>query len=120
MRKSPYTWRLNLPKPVESYYYPGFTIGGPLLIPRTSFNHSRNKLFFSAGDEYMKRQLPGTPHELFVPTVQTLAGNFSPEYLATLGQAGLSGVVLQREVLIQVSDHEVVGDHAKRAEWLYI
>jgi hypothetical protein len=84
---------LGFPKPVESYYYPGFTIGGPVLIPRTSFNRSRDKLFFFAGYEYMKQQPPGTPHELFVPTAQMLAGNFSPEYLATLGQTGQSGVV---------------------------
>jgi hypothetical protein len=80
-------------RPDESYYYPGFTLGGPVLFPKIGFNRGRNKLFFFAGYEYMKQQPPGTPHELFVPTSQMLAGNFTPGYLATLGQTGQSGVV---------------------------
>ena len=36
----------------NKYYYPGGTIGGPVLIPHTGFNKSRNKLFFFTGYEY--------------------------------------------------------------------
>ena len=36
----------------NKYYYPGFTIGGPVLIPGTNFNKNRNKLFFFTGFEY--------------------------------------------------------------------
>lgn len=88
-----YTKAVGFTRPDESYYYPGFTLGGPVLIPKTSFNHNRDKLFFFAGYEYFKQQPPGNPHELFVPTAQMLSGNFSPAYLSTLGQTGQSGVV---------------------------
>jgi hypothetical protein len=47
-------WRvknLSLPKPQDSYYYPGANIGGPILVPGTSFNHNRDKLFFFAAFE---------------------------------------------------------------------
>jgi len=36
----------NVAQPANSYYYPGGTIGGPILIPHTRFNHNRDKLFF--------------------------------------------------------------------------
>lgn len=41
-------------KPNESYYYPGATIGGPVIIPHTGFNKNRNHLFFFDGYEYYK------------------------------------------------------------------
>lgn len=83
----------GISRPNESYFYPGFTLGGPIVIPHMRFNHNRDKLFFFTGYEYMKQQPPGTLHELFVPTPEMLAGNFTPAYLATLGQTGSSGVV---------------------------
>ena len=33
------------PRPENKYYYPGFTIGGPVLFPSTKFNKNRNKLW---------------------------------------------------------------------------
>ena len=33
-------------KPENKYYYPGFSIGGPVIIPGTRFNKNRDKLFF--------------------------------------------------------------------------
>ena len=36
-------------QPANSYYYPGGTIGGPVIIPGTGFNKNRNKLFFLLG-----------------------------------------------------------------------
>jgi hypothetical protein len=47
-------WRVNhlgLPKPDDGYYYPGINIGGPVIIPGTSFNKNRDKLFFFAAFE---------------------------------------------------------------------
>src|ERR1035437_10218205 len=43
-----YAKQLHLPKAQSSYYYPGINIGGPVLIPGTSFNRNRDKLFFFA------------------------------------------------------------------------
>lgn len=71
----------------NNYFYPGFDIGGPVLIPGTDFNKNRDKLFFYAGYEYMKQSLTATPYQYFVPTAQMLAGNFSPAYLRSLGLA---------------------------------
>jgi len=69
----------------DSFYYPGGDIGGPVLIPGTSFNRNRDKLFFYGAFEYMKQQPAGNLLTYFVPTQQMLQGNFSPAYLATLG-----------------------------------
>jgi len=73
-------------KPLDdSYYYPGGDLGGPVLIPGTSFNKNRDKLFFYTAYEYMKQSPAGSLQRWFVPTDQMKAGNFSPEYLASLG-----------------------------------
>jgi hypothetical protein len=47
-------WRvksLGLPKPDDGYYYAGANIGGPIIIPGTSFNEKHDKLFFFAAFE---------------------------------------------------------------------
>ena len=36
----------NVKQPADVYYYPGGTLGGPVIIPHTNFNKNRNKLFF--------------------------------------------------------------------------
>jgi hypothetical protein len=69
----------------DSFYYPGGEFGGPVLIPGTNFNKSRQKLFFYTAYEYMKQQPAGTLQNYFLPTTEMLNGNFSPEYLKTLG-----------------------------------
>src|SRR5262249_9090608 len=52
----------------------GFSIGGPVVIPRV-FN-GRNKLFFFGYYEGFRRS-PGVPHNGAVPTVQELNSNFT-------------------------------------------
>ena len=70
--------RSNKPnKPNDSYYYPGFTLGGPVIIPGTGFNRSREKLFFFTGYEYMKQSPVGVLFQSVVPTSAMLAGDFS-------------------------------------------
>jgi hypothetical protein len=69
----------------DSFYYPGGEFGGPVLIPGTGFNKSRQKLFFYTAYEYMKQQPAGSLQNYFTPTPEMLAGNFSPEYLNSLG-----------------------------------
>ena len=44
-------------QPQNKYFYPGGTIGGPVLIPGTRFNKNRNKLFFFTGFEYFYQVL---------------------------------------------------------------
>lgn len=64
-------------KPEDSYYYPGLTLGGPVLIPGTGFNKSREKLFFFTGFEYMKQSPPGTLYQSIVPTAAMMSGDFT-------------------------------------------
>jgi hypothetical protein len=64
-------------RPDASYYYPGGSIGGPILIPHTHFNHDR-KLLFWAGFEDFRQNLPAaSPLISYVPTAAMRAGNFS-------------------------------------------
>ncbi len=73
-------------KPLDDkYYYPGGDFGGPVLIPGTSFNKNRDKLFFYTAFEYMKQQPAGSLNNYFVPTDEMKNGNFSPSYIASLG-----------------------------------
>ena len=55
----------------------GFTIGGPIYIPK-HFNTSRQKLFFFYSHEDQKRFIPPTgPTRVTVPTAAERAGDFS-------------------------------------------
>jgi len=66
------------PRPMDKYYYPGGTFGGPLLIPATHFNHDRNKLFFFTGFEYFYQVLDTSLLRATVPPACERTGNFSP------------------------------------------
>jgi hypothetical protein len=61
----------------SNYYYPGFTIGGPVLIPGTSFNRARKKLFFQESFEVYRQLIDGGINRAFVPTSAMLSGDFS-------------------------------------------
>jgi Carboxypeptidase regulatory-like domain len=69
--------RFQLPKPNDSYYYPGFNIGGPVLIPGSDFNRKRNKLFFFFGAEWMRQNVDLGVHSATVPTAKMRTGDFS-------------------------------------------
>ena len=71
----------------SSYYYPGFNVGGPIIIPGTNLNKNRQKLFFFEGFEYYKQDLNGGIDRSFVPTPAMLNGDFS-----TLSQAQYKNV----------------------------
>ncbi|HLJ49605.1 MAG TPA: TonB-dependent receptor [Bryobacteraceae bacterium] len=75
----------NQAKPDDYYYYPGGDFGGPVIIPKTNFNKNHDKLFFYAAYEYMNQHPEGSILQRFVPTTQMMQGNFSPSYLASLG-----------------------------------
>jgi hypothetical protein len=87
-------WRLNKfstepgaeNKPKNKYAYPGFNLGGPLVIPGTSFNKDRNKVFFFTGYEFYKQRLDTGILQSWVPTEAMLNGDFSN----TGSYAGLS------------------------------
>ncbi|HTS64872.1 MAG TPA: carboxypeptidase-like regulatory domain-containing protein [Candidatus Acidoferrales bacterium] len=79
------------PRPENKYYYPGGTIGGPVLIPGTKFNNKRNKLFFFTGYEYFYQVLDTGLLRATVPTPGMINGNFSPAELSKLGNITASG-----------------------------
>lgn len=79
------------PQPHNEYYYPGGSLGGPVLIPWTHFNRNRNKLFFFTGYEYFYQVLDTGLLRATVPTPGMLTGNFSPAEVAKLGNITASG-----------------------------
>lgn len=83
--------RLGNPKPGNKYYFPGFNIGGPVLIPGTNFNKHRDKLFFFSGFEYYYQTLDTGVITATVPTAGMRAGDFSPGEIAKMGNITASG-----------------------------
>jgi len=71
----------------SAYYYPGFAIGGPVLIPGTGINKSRKKLFFFDSYENYHQKIDGGINRAFVPTAAMLNGDFS-----TLSQSAYKSV----------------------------
>lgn len=73
-----YYKELGSGKPNDYYYYPGFNIGGPIIIPKTGFNKSRQKLFFFEGYENYHQTLDGGVDRAFLPTQNMIkTGDFS-------------------------------------------
>lgn len=64
-------------KPKNKFGYPGFNIGGPLLIPGTGFNKDRDKVFFFIGYEYYRQRLDTGTLRSYVPTDAMRNGDFS-------------------------------------------
>src|ERR1700677_1153029 len=76
-------WRvksLGLPKPDDGYYYVGANIGGPIFIPGTTFNETRDKLFFFAAFEKQLQYVQDPTldiREAVTPTTAMRSGDFS-------------------------------------------
>jgi len=80
-------------KPKNQFTYPGFNIGGPLLIPGTNFNKNRDKVFFFTGYEFYRQKLDTGRLESWVPTEAIRNGDFSnPGSFANLGNSFVSAV----------------------------
>ncbi|MFZ0633429.1 MAG: TonB-dependent receptor [Acidobacteriaceae bacterium] len=69
-----------LPRAIERYNDFGFTIGGPLIVPKAYTN--RNKLFFFWSEEWRKVTAPNTA-SVIPPTSAELAGTFSGNLTAS-------------------------------------
>jgi hypothetical protein len=81
-------------KPPDRQVYPGFTIGGPILVPGTGFNRSKKLTFFAGAEEYAQRNVyayggaSGAVLTALVPTAGMRTGDFSATQLQTyLGSA---------------------------------
>jgi hypothetical protein len=80
------------PTPVEHYNDFGFTIGGPLFVPKL-YHPDKNKTFFFWAEEWRKSNTPD-PQTFTVPTAAQLAGQFTgPVPIAPAGCVTTSGGV---------------------------
>ena len=52
----------------NKFTYPGFNLGGPLIIPGTGFNKNRDKVFFFTGYEFFGQTLDTGIVQSWVPT----------------------------------------------------
>ena len=78
------------PTPVEHYNDFGFTIGGPLFIPKL-YHPDKNKTFFFWSEEWRKANTPD-PQIFTVPTADELAGKFTgPIPVAPAGCVSTAG-----------------------------
>jgi hypothetical protein len=64
-------------RPKSQYNYPGFNIGGPVIIPGTNFNKNRDKLFFFFGYEYYYQRVDEGSSAFVVPSLKMRQGDFS-------------------------------------------
>src|ERR1043165_3656151 len=79
---------IGAPRPATSFMYPGGNIGGPLLLPLTTFNRNRDRLFFFGGFE-VQRQKPDRGSRVgTVPTLAERNGDFSKSLSPNTGQYG--------------------------------
>jgi len=83
------SWANNT-TPIERYNDYGFTIGGPLFIPKV-FHPDKDKTFFFWSEEWRKASTPGT-NTITVPTAAELGGVFAgPIPVAPAGCVTTSG-----------------------------
>ncbi|MGA2184227.1 MAG: carboxypeptidase regulatory-like domain-containing protein [Bryobacteraceae bacterium] len=88
--------RYGLAKPASRFQYPGFNVGGPVLLPGTNFNKQRDKLFFFTGFEWMRQAVDLGVHRAVVPTAAMRKGDFSDTaYMQTLLPSIISTPVCQ-------------------------
>ena len=79
----------GLPRSPYRYNNPGYFIGGPVLIPGTSFNKARDRLFFFYSQDILVRTVPSSVSYQTFPTGLERQGNFSQ----SVDQNGLQIVV---------------------------
>jgi len=72
----------GLPKSTYRYFVGGYTLGGPVYIPK-KWNTARNKLFFFVSNEWT-HQKPGTQYTYAqMPTAAERKGDYSQSYQTT-------------------------------------
>lgn len=68
-------------RPTLRYYYPGGTLGGPVLIPHTHFNEKKSLVFW-AGFEYYGQNASQGLATSFIPNAAMLGGDLSTATIA--------------------------------------
>jgi hypothetical protein len=67
--------RVGTARPLYRYFLAGYTIGGPIIIPKLYRN--RNKLFFFGGQDFTRVRVPTQTVMANEPTALERSGNFS-------------------------------------------
>jgi hypothetical protein len=65
-----------LPRPLFRYNDPGYTIGGPIYIPKL-LERTKHKAFFFFSQEWQKQLVPNSAKNVLVPTAAERKGDFS-------------------------------------------
>jgi len=66
--------------PLYTFDNEAWTLGGPVLIPGTTFNRERNKLFFFFSQDLLSRTDPGNLNQRRMPTALERKGDFSQTF----------------------------------------
>jgi hypothetical protein len=66
----------GIARPIYRYMDAGWTLGGPIYIPG-HFNRNKDKLFGFMSQEWNHNIIPGTLHQITLPTAAQRAGDFS-------------------------------------------
>ena len=66
--------------PLYTFDNTAWTVGGPVVLPKTAFNRSRNKLFFFWSQDLLARTDPGNLNQRRVPTALERQGDFSQTF----------------------------------------
>jgi hypothetical protein len=70
----------GLARPRYRYNVWNYNIGGPVIIPGTSFNKNRDKLFFFFNQEWWPLEVPQAIQRVTVPTALERRGDFSQTF----------------------------------------
>ena len=83
----------NIARPETQYFYPGFQISGPVILPHSDFNRGRDKMFFFFGTEYYKQDVDNGVYHAVVPSQAMRTGDFTDaNYLSHLNGSAVTGV----------------------------
>jgi hypothetical protein len=88
--------KTNVVRPRYRYQNPGGTIGGPLIIPGTNFNKSRQKLFFFFSYDKMVNNTVGTA-TFTMPSALERRGDFSQTVTTTGAQVPIYDPLTQTQ-----------------------
>lgn len=72
-----YNNKNGVKRPRYRYNYPGYTLGGPVILPGTDFNKNRDKLFFFWSQEFLPIQTPSSIYTATFPSTIERTGDFS-------------------------------------------
>ncbi len=75
--------KLGVKRPRYKYHNMGATLGGPFIIPGTSFNKDHNKLFWFFSYDYLNNKNVTNPNRYTMPTALERAGDYSQTVTTT-------------------------------------